>query len=400
MLWSLQTTFTGVAAILFIITLSSANSFVVHGTSQCTSGHNTICNAQPVPVPLEGQSQEASSSQASSITKIMPIVPNFRPAAGLKRIYRCANTDKLGNLFPNTIADNSKEEDDALFQREAQDKNSPEYVLLYNAGLILDLRSKSERNETKAQTWMSKSPGGKIFTKYFSREAQSQSNYNVADTNERIVYRIDVLCPKRLFDYLAENWLTTPVQKAQYAFSMAFDTTKLHEMRMDVLNGRGIQGTYEAMLQTSGEELFAALKAITEYLESNDSGDVVVHCVKGKDRTGLVIMLCQSILSIDDVTIVQDYHKSEKLLNIGKEPSSSVSTVAKTQIKGQLNRNFFSGSPEEAMISTLALLREKYGSLHSYLDFIGFDSSWRKRFQSVMSEDGGGENMDFIQSKL
>ena len=154
---------------------------------------------------------------------------------------------------------------------------------MHKAGLILDLRSNSERNETLAQAWMSQAPGGKLITKYFSRDVKT-TNYNIADTSERSVYRIDVLSPKRLFDHLGENWLTSPVQKAQYAFSLAFDTQKLHEMRMDILNGKGLQGTYEAILCTSGEELFAALKAITEYLENNQTGDIAIHCVQGKDR--------------------------------------------------------------------------------------------------------------------
>ena len=118
-------------------------------------------------------------------------------------------------------------------------------------------------------------------------------------------------------------------------------------------------------------------------------------------RTGLIVMLCQSILNIDDSTIVKDYHLSESLLmkkgesastkkDITASINTSTSTVGKTQIKGRINKGFFSGSPEEAMISTLAFIAEKHGSYHNYLDFIGFDISWRRRFLDVMS--GGNDN--------
>lgn len=326
---------------------------------------------------------EAAPSLSKVTKEDEPLVRNFRQAAGLQRIYRCANTDPLGKLFQSTSDDDKDTAEQKAFDKNL---NSSEEILLHKAGLILDLRSNSERNETLAQAWMSQAPGGKLITKYFSRDVKT-TNYNIADTSERSVYRIDVLSPKRLFDHLGENWLTSPVQKAQYAFSLAFDTQKLHEMRMDILNGKGLQGTYEAILCTSGEELFAALKAITEYLENNQTGDIAIHCVQGKDRTGLIVMLCQSILGIDDATIVQDYHKSEKLLK-KREESAAVTTIAKTQFKGKINKSFFSGSPEEAMISTIAFIKERHGSFEGYLDFIGFGESWRNRFTAVISMGG------------
>lgn len=55
---------------------------------------------------------------------------------------------------------------------------------------------------------------------------------------------------------------------------------------MEVLNSRGLAGLYEAIIQTSGREMFEALCAITLYLEAcrKDDGSVVIHCVQGKDR--------------------------------------------------------------------------------------------------------------------
>jgi hypothetical protein len=339
-------------------------------------------------------------------SKPEPLVRNFRKAANLTRIYRCANTDPLGTLFLD------ENEADRITVSELFDINTPEHILLNNAGLILDLRSDSERKELLAQAWMTKAPGGNIETKFYDRDdrrREPSSIYTPEDSSKRFVYRIDVLSPKRLFEYMVQTWITDPLQKAQYSFSAVFDTQKLHEMRMDVLNSKGIQGTYEAMLTTSREELLAALKSITEFLENNTSGDVIVHCVKGKDRTGLVIMLCQSILGIDDAAIVADYHKSESLLLKGEGSAAAIASSQQMQTKGKLNKKFFSGSPEIAMISTLAFVREKHGSLHNYLDHIGFDASWRKRFIATM--DGSttstsrgikseSTNMVPLQSKL
>ena len=252
-------------------------------------GGNTLSTLQATKAGAEVEAEDIQrGSKISSLSDLddeekMPLVRNFRRPAGLRRIYRCANTDDLGTLF-EANSDLKNGNDATKQQQLAIDKKSAEYILLNRVGLILDLRSISERNETLAQTWMAQAPGGKMSTKYFSRDVDQAKNYNAVDTSERSVYRIDVLSPKRLFDYMGEQWLTNAAQRAQFKFCKVFDTQKLHEMRMDVLNGKGLQGTYEAMLSTSGEELVAALKAITLYLENNDSGNVAVHCVKGKDR--------------------------------------------------------------------------------------------------------------------
>ena len=393
-----------------------------------THVHNILQLNRPRSFTALLASMENSPAPLEQETSQEPLVRNFRKAAALNnRIYRCANTDPLGTLFQTGEYDSSETKGDGSismglksFETNANananaNVNAPEHIILFTAGLILDLRSDSERKEGLAQAWMTNSPGGQLETIIHSRDdnqreknvsgnAPTSKNYN-AQESKRCVYRIDVLSAKRLFEYMSQNWITDPIPKAQYAFSAIFDTKKLHEMRMDVLNSKGIQGTYEAMLETSGEEFFAALKSITEFFENNVTGDVVVHCVKGKDRTGLVIMLCQAILGVDDATIVKDYHKSESLLGKmeGSAAAYAIASSEQMQVKGKLNKSFFSGSPEIAMISTLAFVREKYGSLHGYLDVIGFDVSCRQRFVTAMDGDIKLEGISVtvnIQSKL
>ena len=115
-------------------------------------------------------------------------------------------------------------------------------------------------------------------------------------------------------------------------------------------------------------------------------------------------MLCQSILGLDDESIISDYHQSELLLNIqgsSKEKNTSAAaSMATKDKKGKLSREIFSGSPEDVMKSTLLIIREKYGSVEGYLDFIGFDSTWRERFlKAIQSRDAIKPNSE-IRSKL
>jgi len=190
-----------------------------------------------------------------------------------------------------------------------------------------------------------------------------------------------------------------------------FDVRALHGMRMDALNERGLVGLYEAIIETGGDELVCSLKAITEYFEEcgcavaaiGGGGGVVVHCVQGKDRTGLVIMLCQAIVGVEDDSIVADYHKSDQMGSSGKrvEGSAAADAVMKMEgvQKGKLSREIFSGAPVEAMIVTLSYIRDTYGSIFGYLDSIGFDANWRTRFLTAQGQ-ACEEERAVQQSKL
>lgn len=92
-------------------------------------------------------------------------------------------------------------------------------------------------------------------------------------------------------------------------------------------------------------------------------------------------MLCQSILGLSDEEIVADYHKSDVMRE------SSASEVMKPRRKGKLDRNLFSGAPREAMVQALDCIRKKHGSVSpGYVDFIGFDQSWRERLVQCIEE--------------
>ena len=307
-------------------------------------------------------------------------VQNFRQAASLPGIYRCASTDGLAKVVLDAV-------------------DGPEHILLNRAGLILDLRSQSERDEASARCWMERAPHGGFIVEDFERG----SALSDASQEMRRVLRIDVLSPSRLFDHLTAQWMS-PSQKALAAMYYAIDGGKLHELRMDVLNEKGLAGLYEAIISTSGEELKAGLTAITEYLEACEAkgvdGACAVHCVQGKDRTGLLIMLCQSMMGVSDDEIIADYHLLDTLRKRDEGSAAADQFGGKVKRKGKLDRLVFSGAPMEAMIETLAWIRDQYGSINpGYLESIGFDQSWRDRFVEVVSKKSSA-SVDVPLSKL
>ena len=196
-------------------------------------------------------------------------VRNFRQARALPCIYRCGSTEDIVDAMHNSPTN--------------ADSETATAVLLHRACLVLDLRSPSERDEERAQQWMTQAPGGPLSVIDWNDNLHAK-----LIENERAVLRIDVLSPPRLFSHLESKWLN-PSQRALSALFYTFDTNKLHELRMDVLNEKGLFGLYEAILFTSGNELCAALQAITICLENfkhrpESDGAIVVHCVEGKDR--------------------------------------------------------------------------------------------------------------------
>jgi Tyrosine phosphatase family len=403
------------------------------------------------------------------------VVENFRPVAGTTRLYRCASTDGLARL-PYYCVDDPQQQQPAERRTsssssslsssvsssslstisstatataaideedEARTTITAEAIILRRAGLIVDLRSAAERDETMATQWMNEhgfqavdasaaaataapgirrrvasgATGGVAIVEPDDRDDDESSLSSMASTTTstcstssstgqktKTVLRIDVQPHKRILDYLTQHWLT-PVQRGWNTVWTVVDSTKQYELRMDTLNEHGLSGLYEAILATGGDDLCLALRRMTEHLEvtvavstaASDDSVVVFHCVKGKDRTGIVAMLCQSILGMSDDEMIAEYAQSEQLLTLSDDERCS--TSATKSVKGKFDKQRFAGSPPQAMRDTLAHVRSRYGSVSpGYLNHIGFDEAWRDRFVACQRQPTGDSST--VTSKL
>ena len=372
----------------------------------------------------------AAAAADGSAKSAAAVIRNFRRCIGLPNVYRCADTDRLADRLG-----------------EQGERDVGERVLLHDAGLIVDLRSDSERDSDRAMRWTSLAPGGGFDVVAGGNsdfpaggDGGQERNPGQIRRRRRTVLRLDPLSPSSFAEYLDENWLDGGL-KVKAAMYKIVDGQKLHELRMDVLNERGLVGLYEAILETNTgrRDLFEALRAITVHMErereelqqqlqrqregaggaaaapgsaataTNAVRPVVIHCVQGKDRTGLLVMLCQSILGVPDGEIVECYSRSEEAFPSRSSPSTSSSsaTVASAAAdggesgdggnpgtgnepapkRGKLDRRVFSGAPPHVMLKTLEWIRSRYGSVLGYLDDIGFDRSWRERFVAGFDAD-------------
>ena len=123
------------------------------------------------------------------------------------------------------------------------------------------------------------------------------------------------------------------------------------------------------------------------------SGSLLVHCAAGKDRTGILVALIQTILGVPEADMMQDYLRTNAEM---LTPERFAATT--TYLQAQLGR-----PPGEAVVQVLlgvdaAFLAQamhsiatRHGSIEAYLDGLGIDAEVRalirERFTAQVQPD-------------
>lgn len=113
------------------------------------------------------------------------------------------------------------------------------------------------------------------------------------------------------------------------------------------------------------EQGAAGIAGAVGVIADADAAPVVVHCVAGKDRTGVVCALTLSVLGVSDEDIAADYALSTAA---GKRFMAWLRD--QKVLKREIPQPYFS-SPAEAMMLFLADLRARHGSAEGYLQAAG-----------------------------
>ncbi|WP_229399446.1 tyrosine-protein phosphatase [Micromonospora okii] len=109
----------------------------------------------------------------------------------------------------------------------------------------------------------------------------------------------------------------------------------------------------------------AGLAEAVGLIADSAAAPVVVHCVAGKDRTGVVCALTLSALGVSDADIAADY-----ALSTGASARFTAWLAATLPDAEEVPPPFLA-SPAEAMTLFLAELREGHGSAEGYLRHAG-----------------------------
>ena len=122
---------------------------------------------------------------------------------------------------------------------------------------------------------------------------------------------------------------------------------------------------YLIFLESFKRNVVAAIRAVARAPE----GVVVVHCMGGKDRTGLITAFLLHLAGVDTEQIAADYALSEERLKPRHEE-----WFAAAETEAELERlRRIAQTPAEAIVGVFEELERRYGSIEGYLRSGGLD---------------------------
>lgn len=137
---------------------------------------------------------------------------------------------------------------------------------------------------------------------------------------------------------------------------------------------------YRTILAERGERLTAAIRQ----LAAPHALPVFVHCMAGKDRTGLVVALVLSAIGVDERDIIEDYAASGLFLDAAYRSEATKRALARGLSAGEITAIL--ASKPEYMESTLDWIRTRHRSVAAYLLAHGMVAEELKRLRESMVE--------------
>jgi len=133
---------------------------------------------------------------------------------------------------------------------------------------------------------------------------------------------------------------------------------------------------YLEMLESYSRNLAASITAVAQAPE----GGVLIHCMGGKDRTGLVAAFLLRLAGVSTADIAADYGlSSENIKPLWQEWVEDAGDDAERELRRRL-----SASPAEAMEQVLDTLERDHGSVEAYLLHAGATQDELDRARSRM----------------
>jgi protein-tyrosine phosphatase len=124
--------------------------------------------------------------------------------------------------------------------------------------------------------------------------------------------------------------------------------------------------SYVDFLERYRDRFGLALAAVADA-----EGTVVVHCMGGKDRTGLVSALLLRLAGVGRETIGADYSLSSA--NLAPATAEWIESAANDAERRKRQR--LAGTPAEGMIRVVEEIESRYGDVESYLRAAGLSAA-------------------------
>ena len=107
-------------------------------------------------------------------------------------------------------------------------------------------------------------------------------------------------------------------------------------------------------------------------------GGVLIHCLAGKDRTGIAIAILLSLVGVSEDDIAEDY--SLTVPNLAAELAAALAAATDDEARARLVRSY--DASVETMLATLAHLRTRHGGANAYLTRAGLSDADVERIRA------------------
>lgn len=151
---------------------------------------------------------------------------------------------------------------------------------------------------------------------------------------------------------------------------------RVKDVFLDEINDGGLPLLNEFLLRFG----HPGVKYVLELCADEERHPVAFYCTAGKDRTGIIAAIILSVLGVPDEAIVEDYSLSANVYAEMNDHKAMVGALSQRN----LDPKTFLGAPPDVMRATLEAIRENYGDVEGYLDFIGFGPEKRAQLKKAL----------------
>ncbi len=146
------------------------------------------------------------------------------------------------------------------------------------------------------------------------------------------------------------------------------------------LEDGGLAMLYTCILASAPQEVGRAVDDVIASALADEA--VVFHCAKGKDRTGIVAALIESVCGVPRSEIVAGYATSGALL--GGDDAPGAADEPRPPSSGGVDWGRFRGSPAAAIEAALDWIDKNHGSPVAYLEACGVDAARQKQLRDAV----------------
>ena len=179
------------------------------------------------------------------------------------------------------------------------------------------------------------------------------------------------------FDYMHRAWSSSTLADDGCSRTTTNKSSTDDKKRSGLqhLSERGLVGLNEVLLFHNMPMIRTVLQTLTLIWEQcGPETNVLMYCTLGKDRTGVVVALCQYLLGVSMEDIGKEYELSSQWYDFALLRLSE-------HFHGGIDPALLAGAPAHVMVEAFEMIRCRYGGkIDDYFDDIGFDIQWRKRF--------------------